>query len=423
MAFIVWRRLGIRRALRNYRKEKAGQSLLYQSSVLWHCNFAPLVGRREKREFGQSTKTRFLLCLWQWAPKSQKVGFWCFWGFFSPSCLPGQCLEALQRKGKALWMLQNTRWWARLQHPRPRCDRDTGWKRCGWGWEAPSSRQLHGVHGNLLPAFSVGTPKSICWSENASETRRRAQFPLSRSYYGNGKKLRVTWRQTFPKTTDNDMKPRGSFRPTQRFQEILSFYVQGILAASKRSWRAQFQPEYKVFKILTFLLGSKLGWSGASSPIKSGRMYFLTSVLSRWNAMKGSWNTDIGTGWRKTIVQVAAKEMYFMISWTQQKATLLMELAEPDLTATNLTAFFTPQMIIWSWILCIVSYLDAVKCRSPRNMGSLPSYFWIWKFHTPLNLKIYHLNHIFLCLYFAFTFLPQAPYPEMKVWVGRRARY
>lgn len=162
MAFIVWRRLGIRRALTDYGKEKAGQSLLYQRSMSWRCNFAPSVEPREKQNFGKSAKIRLLLCLRQWGPKSQRAGFWCFWGFFLPSCLPGQYLEELQRRGKALWMLQNTRWWARLQHPTPRCDRDTGWKRCGWGWEVPFSQLLHGVRGNLLPAFSVGRPKSIC---------------------------------------------------------------------------------------------------------------------------------------------------------------------------------------------------------------------------------------------------------------------
>lgn len=179
MAFIVWRRLGIRRALTGYGKEKAGQSLFCQSSVLQHCNFAPLVEPREKKDFGKSTKifTQIFLRLWQWASKSQTVGFWCFWASFLPSCLPGQCLEALQRRGKALWMLQNTRWWARLQYPTPRCDRDTAWKRCGWGWEAPSSQRLHGVHGNLLPAFSVGRSESVYWSENASGTQREAQFP------------------------------------------------------------------------------------------------------------------------------------------------------------------------------------------------------------------------------------------------------
>lgn len=65
----------------------------------------------------------------------------------------------------------------------------------------------------------------------------------------------------------------------------------------RKSKQRGFNPNTKGFEILTFLLGSKLGWSGASSPIKSGLMYFFTNVLSRWNAMKGSWNTDIGTGW------------------------------------------------------------------------------------------------------------------------------
>lgn len=39
---------------------------------------------------------------------------------------------------------------------------------------------------------------------------------------------------------------------------------------------------------LTFLVGSKLGCSGASSPIRRDFIYFLTRSLLMWNAMKGS---------------------------------------------------------------------------------------------------------------------------------------
>lgn len=41
-------------------------------------------------------------------------------------------------------------------------------------------------------------------------------------------------------------------------------------------------------RILTFLVGSILGWSGASSPICSDFKYLLTSTLLTWNATKAS---------------------------------------------------------------------------------------------------------------------------------------
>ena len=39
---------------------------------------------------------------------------------------------------------------------------------------------------------------------------------------------------------------------------------------------------------LTFLVGSKLGCSGDSSPIRREFIYFLTRPLLMWNATKGS---------------------------------------------------------------------------------------------------------------------------------------
>lgn len=43
-----------------------------------------------------------------------------------------------------------------------------------------------------------------------------------------------------------------------------------------------------LLETLTFLLDSKLGWSGASSPISSDFKYLSTRDLSLWNAIKAS---------------------------------------------------------------------------------------------------------------------------------------
>lgn len=145
----------------------------------------------------------------------------------------------------------------------------------------------------------------ICtyWSENTPRTPRRVLCLLFRELlwqWGNagGQSLQ---RHIFSSciTTSSRQRLLGYFlswlhllSPFPPMGDWWAFWL--LLRKSKQH---SFNPNTKVFEILTFLLGSKLGWSGASSPIKSGFMYFFTNVLSRWNAMKGSWNTDIGTGW------------------------------------------------------------------------------------------------------------------------------
>lgn len=56
----------------------------------------------------------------------------------------------------------------------------------------------------------------------------------------------------------------------------------------KNNLDSQIPSHIHPLKTLTFLQGSKLGWPGASSPISSKFMYFLTSVLLTWNATKAS---------------------------------------------------------------------------------------------------------------------------------------
>lgn len=192
MAYTERRRLGIRKALTGYGKQKAAGSPLYLKIMSWYCN-CPLSGTQREGEFWQVHKDQDFLCAYGNVDLILKglafgvsgAGFFFPPSISVPSCLPGQCLEAPQRWGKALWMIRNTRWWAKLQHPTTRCGRDAAWKRCGWVWGVPSSQQLHGVHGNLLPAFSAGRANSehvLAW-KHLRNPKRCSVSPLKKKLW------------------------------------------------------------------------------------------------------------------------------------------------------------------------------------------------------------------------------------------------